>query len=228
MKLLEIDRNSGPLIDLGGGPGEDLNITFIENGPSIPIVHPHLLSITDEENHNISRLTVELIANGDLDPTDAIFLRSPLALQFIDYFQNRPTTRLLDISLNATTETYKNIVQSIFYDNNENEPTLFNRNGSTLIREVIITIYDNNFRRNDYLNTNYDDVIGVSRISVRIMIQSINDNRPQILIRAEPDECGQSSVVNGAVRRRRDIRTGASIMKKRSSVPEDTSMVRFN
>lgn len=31
------DRNDGPVIDIGGGDSMDFMITFVENGPSIPI-----------------------------------------------------------------------------------------------------------------------------------------------------------------------------------------------
>ncbi len=230
------DRNDAPSIDLGAGQGMNLNVTFVENGLSVPIVLPHLLDVMDEENHNISRLTVELRAtNGELDQTDAIFLRSPLALQFVNDFRTEPTTTLFDISLNATTATYREIFLSIFYDNNELEPTLFTSNGSLLNREVLITVYDNNFFRNGEMNTedsNFDDNFGVGVVMLRvnIMIQTINDNRPRILIRALPDGCGQSSTesaveVEGVARRRRDVRAAASRMRKRSIIA-DTSKVR--
>ena len=215
----------------------NLNVTFVENGLSIPIVLPHLLDVMDEESHNISRLTVQLTAtNGELDPTDAIFLRSPAALEFIDSFHTEPTTTLLDFSLNATTATYRRLLLTIFYDNNEKEPTVFNANGSMLNREVLITIYDDNFLRNGQMNsqdTNSDDNLGVgiAMLRVNILIQTVNDNPPRILIRAEPDGCGQSStegedVVEDVARRRRDVRAAASRMKKRSSVT-DTSKVNW-
>lgn len=32
-----VDRNDGPVVDVGGGDFMDFMITFVENGPSIPI-----------------------------------------------------------------------------------------------------------------------------------------------------------------------------------------------
>lgn len=31
------DRNDGPVVDVGGGDSTDFVVTFLENGPSIPI-----------------------------------------------------------------------------------------------------------------------------------------------------------------------------------------------
>lgn len=231
------DRNDAPAVNLGAGEGMNLNITFVENGASIPIVLPHLVSIMDEENHNISRLTAELVAtNGQLDASDAIFLRSPRALQFIDDFRIPPTMTLIDIYLNATTATFTDALLSIYYDNAEAEPTLY-VNNTLLIREVIITVYDNNFFQADQSNdqnSNFDDDFGVSRtmLRVRVSIEPINDNRPRIVIRAEPDGCGVSSVAEstgdpsvGAARRRRDVRAAAARMKR--AVRSDSSKVRM-
>ena len=230
------DRNDAPAVDLGAGPGIDLNVIFVENGPSVPIVLPHLVNITDEENHNISRITFQLMAtNGKLDMMDAIFLRSPLAFQFIDDFRTPPTTTLIDISLNATTANYTDILLSVFYDNNEAEPTLYNDNGDLLNREVLITIYDANFLQGDQMNSpdsNFDDNygVGVTMLRAAIVMETINDNRPRIVFRAEPDGCAQSSmdsaiIEESAARRRRDVKIAASKMKKRANRATDTSKV---
>ena len=226
------DRNDAPSVDIGGGANANLNINFTENGASIPIVLPHLLSIMDEEGHNISRLTVELVApsaDTNLDPTDAIFLRSPQAIQFIENLLTPPTVTRIDIGLNATTATYREALLSFFYDNAEDEPTLFRR-------EVVITLYDNNFLPNGITsdpNSNFDDDLGVSRTVLRVGIEIIpvNDNAPRILIRAQPDGCGLSSGVaggDGPMRRRRDVKVEASKMRKRSvQYKVDDSKVRM-
>lgn len=233
------DRNDAPGVNLGAGEGVGLDIEFVEEGASVPIVLHHLVSIMDEEGHNISRLTVQLRAtNGDLDSGDAIFLRSPLSLQFLDDFRTPPTTTLLDISLNDTTCTYTDALLSIYYDNSEAEPTLFNSDGDRIIREVLITVYDNNFLQegqSDSPGSNFDDNFGVSRTMARVVvtISPINDNRPRILIAAEPDGCGVSSaesaedggVVEGvASRRRRDVRAAGARMKR--GVRGESSKVR--
>ena len=218
------DRNDPPEINVGDGAR-----AFIEDGPSIPVVLPHVASIMDEEGHNVSRLTAELRSpNGELDMGDAIFLRSPLALPFIDDFRSPPSRSLLDVAVNDTTASYTDLLLSIFYDNNEAEPTLFNATGDLLIREVIITIYDTNFLQDGQMNTedsNFDDNfgVGVRMVRIRIEIEPINDNPPRILIRAEPDGCAVGSTevsaeAEGAARRRRDVRAAASRVKKRSRV----------
>ena len=235
------DRNDAPSINIGAGNGMDLNLTFQEEGASIPIVLSHLVSIMDEENHNISRLTAHLIStNGELDPSDAIFLRSPLGLQFTDDFRIPPTTRLIDISLNASRSTYRDALLSIHYDNAEREPTLFNSMGSPLIREVIITVYDDNFLSvgaSTDQSSNFDNELGVSRTVLRvgITIEPMNDNAPRILIRAEPEGCavgssgtGVGGGEGGLARRRRDVKAASGRIRKRSlNFKVDDSKVRW-
>ena len=202
-------------------------ITFTEEGTSVPIATPHVVSIMDEEGHNISRLRVELVSpNGILDPSDAIFLRSPVALQFKDDFRTEPTTRVIDITINATTAVYTEALLSIFYDNAEKEPTLFNETNSPLLREVLVTIFDNNFLSEGQVSdpeSNFDDNLGVSQTTVHvgITISPINDNAPRILIRAEPDGCGIGSAEDEMptlARRRRDVKAASSRIRKRSII----------
>ena len=219
------DRNDGPAVNLGAGEGVELGIVFEENGASVPIILPHLVSVMDEEGHNVSRLTVELRAtNGELDRGDAIFFRSPLSLQFLDDFRIPPTTTLLDISLNDTTATYTDALRSIYYDNSEPEPTLFNSDGDRLIREVLIMINDSNFLQDGQSNSAesiFDDNFGLGHTMTRVVvtIDPVNDNCPRILINAEPDGCGVSSaeeggMVSGVTRRRRDVRAAGARMKR--------------
>lgn len=221
------DRNDAPVVNLGAGDEMDFMITFTENGSSIPIVLSHLVSIMDEENHNISRLTVELFSpNGVLNDTDAIFLRSPLALQFIEDFRIPPTTHLIDISLNATTATYRDALLSIFYVNEEDEPALFNATGDDLLRVIRITIYDDNFLpegQSPNRSSNFDDNfgVGVSTIRVGVTIRPVNDHAPRILLRAEPDGCatfssGTTAQIESLARQRRDVGYAiATRLKKR-------------
>ena len=164
------DRNDGPAVNLGAGEGVELGIVFEENGASVPIILPHLVSIMDEEGYNVFRLTVELRAtNGELDGGDAIFFRTSLFLQFLDDFRST----LLDISLNGSTATYTDALLSIYYDNSEPEPTLFNSNGDRLIREVLIMIYDNNFLQDGQSNTAesiFDDNFGLGHTMARVVV----------------------------------------------------------
>ena len=197
--------------------------------------HPafsHLIDIMDEEMHNISSLSIELIAtNGNLDPTDSIFLRSPMSLLFLDNFAAPPTTTLINITLNATVDVYEQALRAIYFDNSEIEPTIFNATGTnlTLTRVVVIRITDTNFPDSGMDNAELGTT--TTEIRIGINIQPINDNRPRILILAEPQGCAMGSVnVSDAQanirRRRRDVRAASSI-RKRSIQGLSNVMVRI-
>lgn len=170
--------------------------------------------------HNISSITVELIAtNGKLDPSDSIFLRSPMSLLFLDNFATPPNTTFIHIALNATVDAYEQALRAIYFDNSEIEPTIFNATGSgvNLTRVVVIRITDTNFPDSGLDNAELGPT--TTEIRIGINIQPINDNRPRILILAEPDGCATGSVnVSDAQanirRRRRDVRAASSIRKR--------------
>lgn len=189
----------------------------------------HLIDIMDEEMHNISSLNVELIAtNGNLDPTDSIFLRSPMSLLFLNNFVTPPNTTFIHIALNATVEVYEQALRAIYFDNSEIEPTIFNATGANLTRVVVIRITDTNFP--DSGSDNAELGTTTTEIRIGINIQPINDNPPRILILAEPQGCATGSVnVSNAQanirRRRRDVRAASSI-RKRSIQGLSSAMVR--
>lgn len=181
----------------------------------------HLIDIMDEEMHNISSITVELIAtNGNLDPSDSIFLRSPMSLLFLDNFATPPNTTFIHITLNETVEVYEQALRAIYFDNSEIEPTIFNTTGANLTRIVVIRITDTNFPDSGMDNAELGTT--TTEIRIGINIQPINDNPPRILILAEPEGCAAGSVnVSDAQanirRRRRDVRAASSIRKR--SIP---------
>ena len=178
----------------------------------------HLTDITDKEKHNISSISVELIAtNGNLDTSDSIFLRSPMSLLFLDNFATPPTTTSMNITLNATVDVYEQALRAIYFDNSEIEPTIFNATGANLTRVVIIHIADTNFPDSGMDNAELGTT--TTEIRIGINIQPINDNPPRILILAEPEGCAAGSVnVSDARanirRRRRDVRAASSIRKR--------------
>ena len=188
----------------------------------------------DEEQHNISRLTVELVStNGKLDPTDSIFLRSPMSLPFINHLDPLPNTTYIEIQLNASVDVYEQALRSIYYDNSEPEPTLFvkeNNRTVNLTRFIIVNITDTNFAApGEDTEGIFNEDRGTSTTSVRIKIniQPINDNRPRILLHAIPSDCAVGSdsfsdAEDSTVRRRRDIRA-ASRLRKRSLQGDDTN-----
>ena len=171
--------------------------------------------------HNISSITVELIAtNGNLDPSDSIFLRSPMSLLFLDNFVTPPNTTFIHIALNATVEVYEQALNAIYFDNSEIEPTIFNTTGpdrASLMRVVDIRITDTNFPDSGLDNAELGTT--TTEIRIGINIQPINDNRPRILILAEPEGCAMGSVNVSDTqanirRRRRDVRAASSIRKR--------------
>lgn len=178
--------------------------------------------------HNISRLTIELMStNGNLDPTDSIFLRSPMSLPFINNFGSPPTTTFIDIALNASVSVYEQALRAVYFDNSEVEPTIFNttetnQTRANLTRVVIINITDANFADS---GVDMDDIsnadLGTTTTTIRIgiNIQPINDNRPRIRILAMPEGCATSSdnstgSETSTGRRRRDIRAASAIRKR--------------
>ena len=183
----------------------------------------HLIDIMDEELHNISSLSIELIStNGDLDPTDSIFLRSPMSLPFLDDFASPPTTTSIEIALNATVEVYEQALRAVYFDNSEAEPTIFNATGANLTRVVVIRITDTNFAGPGVDTSNiFNANLGTSSTTVRIgiNIEPINDNRPRIRILADPPGCAAGSddsteAESNAGRRRRDIKAASRIRKR--------------
>lgn len=203
----------------------DYTITFTEDGHSIPITQRFLSSLMDEEGHNISRLTVQLLSpNGNLDTMDAIFFRTPGGLSFLSHVDSS-TTQFISISLNASADVYLEALNSIHYDNAEEEPTQYNGSepdGARLMRVIVVTITDTNFIDP---NTNAIDAMdadmGVSTTTVRIGIEitPINDNRPQLLINTDPPSCSSDSTDMSELaasmdRRRRDLRSVSRIRKK--------------
>ena len=227
-------RNDGPVVNLGAGPNMDFMITFYEDGFSIPIVLQYVLSVMDEENHNISRITFQLLAlNGDLDATDTLIPRTPFPMEFVDNLLGPLTSTLIDIAANASIELYQSVLRSIYYTNDADEPTLFNASGNPLIRVIQITIYDNRF--ND-LSSNLDGSVtmGVTSLTIGVTIKPVNDHAPIILLRAEPEGCASSSAgtfsssftSSSQQRARRSVSSALASRRKRrvKDVPDDSKV----
>ena len=218
----------------------DHTITFIENGDSIPITQTFLTSLGDEEGHNISRMTVNLTAlNGQLDKNEFIFFRTPGGVDFLNHLNMPLTDRYISISVNSSASIYEQALTSIFYLNDEEEPTIYNSSNGTdrLMRAIIISITDTN-----YIDPTTDPAVaadadmGISTTTIRIGIEitPVNDNRPRILIRSDPDSCSTDSdnfkESDTMSRRRRGVRSVSRITKKsvslRSKREQSYSMVR--
>ena len=211
------DRNDGPVVTLTDQA--DSMTTFVENGPSVPIGFFHLIRVMDEEGHNISSMDVQLIAtNGNLDPEETIFLRTPMPIIIVMHPRTVITETSIHIEINAEPELYVRALQNIYYSDRAAEPTLFNATGSNLTRQVVVTITD--------------AAVGsqtTTEFRVTVVIEPINDNAPRILINTSPT-CSEDCRDNPSIqktRSRRDVRAAGRRRKRiaYSPIEEDTSMV---
>ena len=183
--------------------------------------------------HNISSLSLTLsTTNGDLDPGETIYIRSPM-VDLVPYLTYPFSDTAINIAVNESIEFYENVLKYAYYYNPLDEPTILNANKSILTRVVVIEITDDNFVDsgvNPNAVFNADLGVTTTTVSVFVRIQPINDKRPRILINAEPGGCAsdssvQTSVTQSISRRRRDLKA-VSRVRKRSIVAADQSMVR--
>ena len=170
------ERNDGPAIDLGNGNNAGFEVTYTENGPSVPLGISHLIRVMDEEGHNISSMDIQLLStNGELDEGDILFLHTPVALPFLSDPNTVITDRMISINFTGDGTDYTNALQAVRYINTEVEPTLF-VNGYRLIREVVIRITD----------ASTLPAATTNEVRVTVQIEPINDNAPRIIINSDP------------------------------------------
>ena len=176
-------QNDAPLLDIGSGLGMNWTFTFTEYNSSSnddPTNEEHIvlqpfLEIFDEENDSIASLTASLaISNGELDPNEFIFVRSPLQRLFDNTtdIQSYSTGTVISFYGIASEENYTSILRALLYTNDEDEPSLYPLGD----RFIIINI---------------TDVRGASS-SVYSIVDTIpiNDNKPVIILRLR----GQTSM----------------------------------
>ena len=181
--------NDAPLLNIGSGLGLNWTFTFTEyNSSSIDdpsneehIVLQPFLEIFDEENDPIANLTATLaVRNGQLDPNEFIFVRSPLQRLFDNTtnIQSYSTGTVMSFYGIASEENYTSILRALLYTNDENEPSLYPLGD----RFIMITI---------------TDIRGASSTIYAIIdTVPVNDNKPVITLRL------RSTVLS---RRRREI-----------------------
>ena len=182
--------NDPPLLDIGNGLGGNWTFDFTEfNSSSMDdpsneehIVLQPFVQIYDEENDLISNLTIRLtVSNGDLDPNEFIFIRSPDLPLFDNStdIQFYCTGQYMAFYGIASYQNYSDILKSIYYTNDENEPSLYPLGD----RFIFITI---------------TDILGASS-SVYSIINTIpiNDNKPVVIIRLHP---GQTEILTRTLR----------------------------
>lgn len=211
-------RNDGPAIDLGGGENIDFAVTYIENGPSVPIGLSHLIRVIDEEEDKISSITFELVSiNGELDDGDYIFLRTPMALPFLFDTNTVITDKLINISLTGDSILYTQAIQAVRYINTELEPTLFVNESTILSREVVIRITD----------VSTTPIPETNEVRVFITIQPVNDNAPKIIINSNPfctEDCRDSDALS-TIRRRSPRHLKSGEKRKRSMTHGSSSNI---
>jgi cysteine-rich repeat protein len=166
------ERNDEPTVQI------DESLQFTEGSRSVRIVTTHLLKIIDEEMNNISSINITLTAtNGDLDPSDNIFVRTPI---YPLITRANLTNTSLILYADANVNEYEEVLRSILYINQEDEPTYY-ANATTrekLQREIIITLTDDN---STHPST------AIHRISINLVL--INDNRPVITLKFSDPSC---------------------------------------
>ena len=207
----------------------DHMLMFMEDGFSVPIALQHVLSLGDEEDNNITRVTIRLEAvNGKLDPTDTLFPRTPIASLFLDNLLQPLTGMLIDISFNdsVSSDLYEMVIESVYYANEAEEPTLYNTTGSPLVRIITISVYDSRFD-SQLVDADGRVSMGVTNITIGVNIEPINDNAPRIVLRAEPGcastVAGMSSQSSGGVasqRARRSTSWALASSRRRRRVVE--------
>jgi len=232
-------RNDGPVLIVGTGPDDmDYMVLFEEDGFSVPIVLQHMLRLQDEENHNITRVTIRLEAlNGNLDSTDTLIPRTPFPDLFLENLLQPITGVLIDISSNdsVSSEFYRSVIESVYYANEADEPTLFNASGSPLERVIHISVYDSRFDP-QLVDDDGRVSMGVTNITIGVNIQPVNNYAPRIVLSAEPAGCAftaaslssQSSGGAASQRARRSTSWALASSRRRRRVvetPDDSKVI---
>lgn len=202
------ERNDQPSVTI------DEIIQFTEGSKSVDIVTLHLLDIIDEEMNNISSINITLTAtNGDLDEEDIIFIRTPF-YPLITYAD--VTNRSVYISFEGTVEQFEEVLKSIRYVNQEDEPTYYVNVTSKekLERVIIVQIIDNNATHPS-----------LAEHHIMINMTLVNDNAPVIKLNLTNSSCLTSypGVVNNL--QRRDVQSFGTRLKRRLHLKRKTNDV---
>ena len=202
------ERNDEPSVTI------DEIIQFTEGSKSVDIVTLHLLDIIDEEMNNISSINITLTAtNGDLDEEDIIFIRTPF-YPLITYAD--VTNRSVYISFEGTVEQFEEVLKSIRYVNQEDEPTYYVNVTSKekLERVIIVQIIDNNATHPS-----------LAEHHIMINMTLVNDNAPVIKLNLTNSSCLTSypGVVNNL--QRRDVQSFGTRLKRRLHLKRKTNDV---
>ena len=208
ISLAVSERNDQPSVTI------DEVIQFTEGSKSVDIVTLHLIDIIDEEMNNITNINITLTAtNGDLDEEDKIFIRTPF-YPLITYAD--VTNRSVYISFEGTVEQFEEVLKSIRYVNQEDEPTYYVNVTSKekLNRVIIVQIIDDNVTHPS-----------LAEHHILINMTLVNDNTPVINLNLTSSSCLTSypGVLNNL--QKRDTRSFGTRLKRRLHLKRKTNDV---
>ena len=151
-------------------------LQFTEGSSSVYIIRLDLIKIIDEEMDNIASMNITLAAtNGALDDEESILLQS-------DPLCNKETTTRYSIYIQCegTVSEYEEVLRSIKYINEKDEPTYY-ANAATrekLQRVITIKLTDNN---------ETSPSTAVHHLLVNLTL--VNDNVPNITLGLTGTSC---------------------------------------
>ena len=203
------ERNDQPSVTI------DEIIQFTEGSKSVEIVTLHLIDIIDEEMNNITSINITLTAtNGDLDEEDKIFIRTPSHPPITN--AANVTNRLVYIPFEGTVEQFEEVLKSIRYVNQEDEPTYYVNVTSRekLNRVIIVQIIDNNATHPS-----------LAEHHILINMTLVNDNAPVINLNLTSSSCLTSypGVINNL--QKRDMHSFGTRLKRRLQLKRKTNDV---
>ncbi len=152
-------------------------LQFVEGSTSIEIATPHILSLMDEEQHGISKLTVTLVGvNGGLDEEDSLVLRL-IETNLLETLETNHT--YISTSDPGTVQDYEDFLRSIRYINEAVEPTYYvNLTSKELLeRRIVIEITDDG------------PIKSTAVYTIMINITLRNDEKPVIRINLVDTGC---------------------------------------
>ena len=138
ISIVIIAENDPPVVDLNG-PAIDINYLteFEEGGLPVAIANTSSLTITDNDNINLERITVELTNIFDIGKEILAVDDDALAKTSITSSYNK-TNGVLSLTGNALLAEYLDVLKTVTYNNLESMPG----NPNTTLRVIVTTAYD--------------------------------------------------------------------------------------
>ncbi|XP_065827350.1 uncharacterized protein [Oscarella lobularis] len=159
-----------------------LSITFREGQlrGAYVIPDPHRLSVSDNENHRLRKVSFELITvpSGYVDESEFIFIVKNVPSNLKMTFENTEVSKKLIFEGNASIAVLTELARQVLYFSQEDEPTLFLPNSNYPIkRYVVIRFYDTGTPS------------ATTELRVKINLRSTNDHAPEIVVKPDGNQC---------------------------------------